>query len=270
MTVVFTEGVYANSNATGSLAAASISSIADQTNVAISGSVSGSPTHTAGTATATYNVTWSPSTPAANVDQILVTAGTAIYDAAGNQIPGSSTGTGTAKVIRIFGVSLPAAGTGANQATRIASFVLNLLSPVNGPAGVLPPATSESGTETTAAPAAASPPRALFSVPVTSADAGAAVGAPAGAPASVHRNAEAGAAPSAASPIAAPTPAPSGTAGATPGSTRGLPPAISGAAPPGPGPLPAWWILGLGVCAAGGVTAAAWAALRFVRERSGR
>jgi hypothetical protein len=123
-TVVFSEPVFANANATGALVGSSevgasdlavtdASAVADITAWAIN------PAHSAGSGTLTINLTWS-STPTRDVDTVTVAAAnaTSVYDAAGNAMPGGSGATGTAKRLSI---EVPSA-TGGAAAARPASI----------------------------------------------------------------------------------------------------------------------------------------------------
>jgi hypothetical protein len=280
MTVVFTEAVFKNPNGTGNLVNASISSIVDQAPPGnITGSLSGSPNQTGPDTVVYNNVTWTGGTPVANVDQIVVTtAASQIYDAVGNMNPGNTTGTGTAgKLLRMFG-----APQTVSSARRSAS---SLVSEVRSwiQTSILGDRSSQAS-PAAAAPVTAQPvpvsaehpaqvPRTQFYEPILTAD----VQTPtpeSRAPIDTLSRSEA---PQVVA--VAPAPAASNTPDVqVPGTTRSLPTVASSqgsmvnaaVAPQGSGVLPAWWILGLGILAAGLATAGAWMALRFVRQRGGK
>jgi len=224
------------------------------------------------TSTVDYHITWS-GTPVVTNDTIVATVVTnRIYDVAGNATAGGATGSGTAKKIGMLGV-LQNAGRAARGATALVKAVsVWIQSSILGDQSVSPhsplsvgPALTEPASTLPAAPVR----RTQFDEPMPTAHGPASQ--------STHRAADADQERTdtlqSVMPRAAAVPSMRSQ-----GTTQGLPAVTSPqasvldipSAPKGSGMLPPWWILGLGILAAGSVTAGAWLALRFVRGRPGR
>ena len=275
--VTYSEPVYGDSSASTALLNSSVT-IADTTQSLTA--TMGTITHTAGGTLAKYAVTWT-GTPATN-DVITVTiVANKIYDAAGNVMPaGASPTTGLAKLLSVFGVQTQPAKIGVKPSTLVGRVNALVQSALFGTVVTGSSSSTIVGSAASAAPAESASSRSQFLAvlgPTSNTAANTGVAAPAPAE-------------SARAVAAAPSQAADLTDGklvaSVPASAPVTSVASNSAAPSAPAQLPIaqmtaphtntdaglppWWIMGLGVLAAAGLTAGLWFALRSIRGREGR
>ena len=153
-TVVFSEAVYANTDATGALVGSNTNGSSDisVTENSAAADITAweiTPAHTAGSDTLTIDLTWS-GTPTTGVDIVTVAAAnaTSIYDAAGNSMEASASGDGTCKSLAL---SIHAAANNAVETAMTSPRTIGSVSwslpflpagsrPVQGSADVKQPA----------------------------------------------------------------------------------------------------------------------------------
>jgi hypothetical protein len=262
-TLQFSENVYGDAAHSIVLDATSVT-FTDTTHTSSIPSVS-SVAQTLNTSSVAYTLTWSGPAPVTGDTIVATVVASKIFDRAGNPTAGGATGSGTAKSIGMVGAIQKAARSASSLLRSVGHWIQ---SSVIGDQSNSPAAAAR--TETAGAASidgtSTSPPRTQFYQPVPAAESQASKAGP-----TTAVGTEAAATPH----VADAAPQPTSIAPTRSGTTQSLP-AVTGSAgavvrvgavPTDSGVLPAWWILGLGVLAAGLVAAAAWMALKFVGDR---